>query len=175
MEEALTPSTVPQPPEPPEIKRRLQLNATQLIGIPLLALMPLLALLGVFGLAQGEARSEQGSLALRVSYPERTRYSMTQPLVIEVRNIGTVSLDTVVVRLDTDYLSAFSQVELTPTPTRVTAEVYEVTLSDIQPGETRIVSTDVQAHAYWRQRGSISATPGGGEATGVMVSTFVFP
>lgn len=40
---------VPQPPEVPDIKRRIQLHPWQWIGIPLFLLIPILALFGVFG------------------------------------------------------------------------------------------------------------------------------
>lgn len=168
--------SVPQPPQPPEFERRLQFHLTQLIGVPLLALLPILAAFGVFGTLRDEARVQTAVLELQVRYPTRFRYKTVEPLEVEVRNLLSEPLPTVVVRLETDYLSAFSSVQITPSPTSLTEEVYEVTLAEVQPGETRLVSLELQAQDYWRHRGAISATAeGDAEAAEVEVASFVIP
>ena len=167
-------SSIPQPPQPPEFERRLQFHPLQLVGVPLLALLPILAAFGTFGTLRGEAGAETAVLELHVSYPTRFRYKTVEPLEVEVRNLSSEALPTVVVRLETDYLSAFSDVQITPSPSLVTEEVYEVALSEVQPGETRLVSLELQAQNYWRHRGTISVTAGS-DAAEVEVASFVIP
>lgn len=165
---------VSQPPQPPQLERKLRFHLTQLVGVPLLALLPVLAVVGIFGVGRGEAQAEDGALALRVSYPERFRLKMIEPLEIYVRNAGDAPL-AVVVRLDTNYLTAFSNVEITPGPTLVSDEVYEVSLGEVQPGETRLVSVELQAERYWQHRGSVSATSDAGDRAELAFGTFVIP
>ena len=75
----------PQPPQPPEIRRRIAFHRTQLIGVPLLAIIPVLALFGVFGTTTGEARAESAELQMQVRYPTRFRYKVINSLTVEVR------------------------------------------------------------------------------------------
>ena len=165
----------PQPPQPPEFKRRLQFHLTQLVGVPLLALLPILALFGVFGVTRSEASAQNDQLELQVSYPSRIRYWMTKPLEVEVRNLTDAPLELVTVSIDTRYLSAFRNVQIEPEPTRINAAVHQVDLTEVQPGETRLVSIEVQADAYWSHEGTIGAATAEGEAAQVQVTSFVIP
>ncbi|HEX2167380.1 MAG TPA: hypothetical protein VHG09_09145, partial [Longimicrobiales bacterium] len=53
---------LPDPPGPPEIERKLSMYRFQLIGLPFLLAIPLLALFGVFGESRSDLRAESGSL-----------------------------------------------------------------------------------------------------------------
>lgn len=165
----------PQPPQPPEIRRRLAFHRTQLIGVPLLAIIPILALFGVFGTTTGEMSTESAELQLHISYPTRFRYKTINSLTVEVRNRSGQALPAVTVNFDKSYLSRFSGVTFTPSVKTVTGEVYTLELTDVQPGETRTVDVEIQAEEYGGHSGFISATAGDAEAARATVNTFVFP
>src|SRR5690606_827994 len=61
----LQPSTKP---------RHLALHRFQWIALPLMFLVPVLALLGLFGESTGQVHDERGALALYADYPTRYRY-----------------------------------------------------------------------------------------------------
>ena len=164
-----------QPPQPPEIKRTLQFHLTQLIGVPLLAVLPVLALLGVFGTTRGEASAQSAALELHVEYPTRSRYKVINAIEVSVRNLTEQPLSTVTVSFDETYISKFSNVQFTPSVKTVTDEVYRVELSDLQPGETQLVSVEVQAEEYGAHRGTIKVAAGEAEAAQVDLATIVFP
>ncbi|MFN2431573.1 MAG: hypothetical protein ABR599_01915 [Gemmatimonadota bacterium] len=161
----------PDPPEVPEIERRLLLRPLQWVGVPLLALPALLALLGVFGQREGAGRSEIDGLELRVRWPERTRYQMGSRLEAEVRNGSGAALDTVWVRVDESYLSGFADVSFVPAED----EAYAVSLAGIAAGERRLVRADLTAERYGRHAGRVVATGGGPDTVAVAVSTLIFP
>jgi hypothetical protein len=69
---------VQQPPQPPEIEKNLAFYPEQWIGIPFLMLLPILALLGVFGEGYNEASASSDALAITVEYPTRNRYSLEE-------------------------------------------------------------------------------------------------
>jgi hypothetical protein len=165
----------PQPPQPPEIRRRVAFHRTQLIGVPLLAIIPILALFGVFGTSTGEASAESAELQLHISYPTRFRYKVINSLTVEVRNRTGQALPAITVDFDKSYLSQFSGVAFTPSVKTVTGEVYMVELTDVQPNEARTVSVEIQAEEYGGHPGFISATAGDAEGVRATVNTFVFP
>lgn len=165
----------PQPPEPPEVGRNLGFHLVQAIGVPLLALLPVLALFQVFGTTQGEARASDGPLEVEVRHPGRFRYKTTLPLEVRVRNTGDAALSGVTVSIETDYVDRFSSVSFTPSPQRVSDEAYVVDLGDIPAGESRIVESRVQAERYWGASGRIAVATDGPERAELEVASFVFP
>lgn len=165
-------------PEAPDIEKKWRFKWVQKVGVPFLLLIPLLALLGVFG-PNIETVTERGEvLSLEVSYPTRFRYKTIAPVHIRVTNIAAQTAPTVTVRLERNYLSAFSNVAFQPSVASISDEAYYVQLTDLQAGESRIVDLEMQAENYWEQRGVVAAAAGGLEATpdaAVSVETFIFP
>jgi hypothetical protein len=164
-----------KPPTAPEITRRVQLNRLQMIGIPLIILIPLLALLGLFGETIASASDANAELELHVTYPTRFRYKMIDQANVSVRNLSQESLPAVTVYFDRDYIDSFSTVTFTPDVKSITDVAYIVELSDLQPQETRIVSVQLQAEKYWRHEGEIMATFTETIGAEVSLRTFVFP
>jgi hypothetical protein len=165
------------PPQPPEIDRRLRFQRVQAIGVPILLLLPTLALLGVFD-GTGTKSAEGSGLRVTVEYPARVRYRSREPLTVSVENTGGRALAEATVRFDRDFLRAFSGVSLMPEPEAVTREHFVVTLRDIRPGEARRVSGELEAEAYGRHRGAVEVVPGedgGGEAVRIPVETITYP
>lgn len=166
---------VPQPPEPPEIERRLLLTRLQMVGLPVIVLIPVLALAGVFGLSQGERSEASGALEITVQYPNRTRLRTTAALVIEVGNAGDRAIDDATMLVDRAYIDSFEQVTFTPSISSVSEDRYRIDLGEIPAGATRLVKAGMRAQAYWLRSGTVTVIGEDVEETAVEVSTFVFP
>lgn len=164
---------VPQPPQAPEVERRLHVHPLQLFGVPVILMVPLLALLGVFGETTSVTSASSPSITMEVEYPTRFRYKTIDTIDITVHNVSGTEVE-LQVRVPKSYLDAFSNVAVTPQPTRVTSEHYIVELGGVQPDATRVVSIEVQAERYGPTSGLISAGPGD-EPAEARIETFVFP
>lgn len=161
----------PQPPEPPQVERRLRPPRLQLIGMTLILLVPVLALLGVFGESRASARAASTEVQLQVRYGARYRYKMLNEIEVTVRNTTDRTMDTLTVGFDPRYVSGFSQVTFIPSA----SEPYDVRLLDVRPGETRLVRGELQGERYGRHTGQVFATSGAADTARVSVSTFIFP
>lgn len=163
-----------QPPKAPEVERRVKLTRLQQLGMPLIALFPLLALLGIFGISSGERTSSGGSLSLSVDYPSRTRLRSGVMMVIEVSNRGGVDIEGVTVGVERDYVDRFTNVSFNPSVAAVSERYFEVELGALAPGAVSVVSVELEPSDYWRHEGTVRVTAGGDE-TSVVIETFVFP
>src|SRR5688572_15119198 len=85
----------PQPPAAPETDRRLQLDWPQLIGFPIIALIPILAAAGMFGEKWATAEAESTRFWTQVEYPARFRAKLTKPMTVAIENRSAQFLDTV--------------------------------------------------------------------------------
>jgi len=159
-----------EPAHAPQIRRRVAFTRKQLIGVPLLAAVPIMSLLGVFGERRSELNAASRSVAMSIRYPARFRYRQVQPLDIAVRNISGRVIDTIEVSLDTAYISRFSSVRIEPAP-RI---AFVVTLTDVRPGDSRLISAELWGEGYGRHHGRISATTRSDTAAAT-VRTVVFP
>jgi hypothetical protein len=158
------------PPSPPLVAPRLSLTGKQLVGIPLLAVIPLLTLLGVFGEARTTTRVVSPAVDMRVVYPSRLRYRQIGLLEIAVRNVSGHTLDTLALSLDTAYVTRFSSVRIEPAPQLA----YRVALTAIKPRETRLVAAELWGQDYGSHTGHIVATTLG-DSVSSRIQTFVFP
>lgn len=164
------PSEADQPPQPPDIRRRLRFEPFHLVGLLVFAAVPALALFGVFGERWERAYARAGALELSVLYAERYRYRQISSVEVLVTNTSGRWIDTLTVAFDTAYISRFSNIMISPPPVRG----YEVDLFAIEPGGTRLVVAEIQGFRYWRHRGAIIAAAGADTAR-VEVETLVFP
>lgn len=155
-----------------EQPRRLKLHRFQWVGLPLMFLIPVLALFGVFGEAWDRLDDVSAELALRVEYPTRYRYKQINTLEVSVENISGSPLHTVVVAFDPAYVRRFSTLMFIPSPT----EPFVVEFLDMAPGETRRVWAEFQGERYGRHRGTIEAYHVGSQDTArVSVNTLIYP
>jgi len=163
-------SRVTGPAAPPPTTRRLALTRKQQLGLPLLALIPILTLFGFFGERSATVHASSAAIAMSVRYPERFRYRQVQPLEITVRNSSSHAIDTIEVSLDTAYITRFSSVRIMPDPDRA----FVVQLIAVRPGESRLVAAELWGEQYGRHRGRIVVrTPN--DSAAVIVQTLVFP
>jgi hypothetical protein len=141
-----------EPPQPPELLRRFRMHRHQMIGLPLLALLPILALFGVFDGSTEFASATAGALRTSVEYPSKIKYKDYNQLRIKVTNSGQQTLDTVSVSIDTTYLSRFLNVSITPNP----ADAYKIELIDVVAGEKREVIVEYEGKDYGQQSGDVT-------------------
>lgn len=158
------------PPQAPATTRRFALTRKQLVGLPLIAAVPVLCLLGVFGEHSAHTTAASANIEVAIRYPARFRYRQVQPLEISVRNRGARVIDTVHVSLDTAYITRFSSVRIDPAPQRA----FVVDLLRLQPGESRLVDAELWGQEYGRHNGRIVVS-GNGDSAIATISTFVFP
>lgn len=166
---------LPQPPAPPQFQRRLRFGWTQVIGVSLLALLPLAALTGVLGTTEAETSARSGPLSLAATYPATIHYKGSHTVVLDLRNEGAQALRDVRVRFDHAYLSRFSGLQFTPQATRLDEQHAEVSLGEIEAGATRRVVLELQASEYGRPRGNIVAVAADTAEARVQLSTLVLP
>ena len=166
------PTELPPDLQPPSKPRHLTFHRFQWIALPLMLLIPVLALLGVFGESSDQVRDETGELSLYVDYPTRYRYKQINTVEVFVRNRTPETIDTVLVALDASYAERFSTLMFIPAAT----EPFEVELLDVAPQETRRVWVEIQGEHYGRHRGDLKAyRPGAVDTARVSLSTFIFP
>ena len=165
----------PEPPKPPDFERRLELYSYQYIAIPLLLLIPILALLGVFGETSASAAAESPGLSLGVDYPDRMHAGMGNEIAIAVTNESGEDMPLLEVLVDQAYLDKFVDVSFTPDAARLTDAYAVIELHDVAAGETRLVT--IQIHGRWvgAQAADIRVRAGANADVSTTISTFVFP
>lgn len=169
------PEVSPQPPHPPQISRRARLGALQLVGVPLLAVLPLLALFNAFGPASATTTATGPDLSLAVTHPSRVRHGAPTHLEVAATNTGQQPLPLVELRFDRAYLETFRDVAFTPEVARVTPDAMVVELRDLAPGESRSVRLEFTPAGYWRHGGAVTGSGQELEPVRAEVSTLVLP
>jgi hypothetical protein len=160
----------PEPPQPPEIDRGLHLRWPQLIGITVIALIPILAAAGVFGERWAKAEATSSRLRAQVEYPSRLRAKLSKPMTVSIENRTTEPMDTVEVAFDSAYVDRFTGANFVPSPD----EAYVIPLTDVKPGETRRVHVEFEGDIVGRHSGRI-VVRARGDSAAVVVRTIVFP
>lgn len=160
----------PRPPAAPDLPARVRLRWLQTIGIPFLGLLPALALIGVFDESPSQTSVSSRTLHVTARYPTRLRYKTSDTVELRVQNTSNHALPSVLVKFDEDYVTQFSNVTFTPEPQRA----YELELADVKPGETRLISMEIEAKEYWRHAGMIRAVAQNDSAL-LNISTTVLP
>jgi hypothetical protein len=146
------------------------LTKKQVFGLPLIAAVPLLCLLGFFGESSAVTNTASTRFQVVIRYPSRFRYRQFEGLEISVRNRGARAIDTVHVWLDTAYITRFSSVRIDPIPERA----FMVDLLHVLPGESRLVAAELWGERYGRHTGRIIVSTNDDTAIAT-ISTFVFP
>jgi len=153
------------------MRRRMEPGRVEYIGFPLLLVLPVMALFGVFGERLERATVRSAEIELRVQWPTRTRHEQIHDIEVVVRNVSARVIDTLTVGLDSAYLSGFSAVSVTPGA----AHAWEVELVGMHPGEARRVVVSIDARRHGRHTGPVTATAGGTDTARTVIDTFIFP
>ena len=159
-----------EPAQAPEVPPRVRMHRVELIGMILIAIVPLLALLGAFGPRVARAHAASAVLDVEVRHPARYRRGMIETLEARVSNRTRAPMPRVTLAFDDAYLDAFAL----PTATPEFARPYVVELSDIAPGETRTVVVDLEADRPGRHRGRAVAVHSR-DSVAVALTTLVLP
>lgn len=159
-----------RPPEPPPFDRRIELDWPQKIGVPMLALIPLLAMAGVFGERWASQERENTQIAATVRYPTRLRAKLTRPMTVTVENRGATVLDTIEVAFDSTYVDRFVDINIIPQP----LEAYVASVTNVRPGETRRVHAEFISDKVGRHSGRV-VVRARGDSIMFAVRTIVFP
>jgi hypothetical protein len=165
------PSDLSAPPPAPEMPRRTRLYPVQRIGLPLLALIPVLALLEVFGEARRQTHGATSAFAVEVDHPARLRTGQESSIEVVVRNRSQATLDTVLVVFDQPLLHRFSNLSMMPSPNSRGA----VELIGIEPAGVRRLLVEFEAARVGRGDGILSVVTGARDSVAIRIETFVLP
>lgn len=165
----------PEVPKPPEIKRRVRFHPTQLIGMPIIMLLPVLGLFGVFDTAQATATAEQSGINVQVDYPSKFRHKIGEPMRIQVENNSGASVPKLVVKMSRSYFDAFENVQFVPEPQEIDATSITFEFPDVKAGDTRQVEVEMEASDAGTHKATVEAGPENGSTAQVEVETFVLP
>jgi hypothetical protein len=149
----------------------VQLPTVRAIGMALVALVPLLALAGVFGERRTTETVDGRDITVRAAFPTRLTYEMLENIAISVHNRSARRIDTVTVRLDSSYTLRFSGVTFIPD----VDEAYAVRLPDVMPGESRLVAVEIQGQRYGRHTGPLHIETTSGDSVSISLHTLVLP
>jgi hypothetical protein len=145
-----------QLPEPPAAPRRIRFRRTQLVGLLLVAVVPVLSAAGVLDRQPGITSGSDARLAVSVSYPQRMRYRTSEWLTVDVHNRSEQPIDGVTVQFDQNYVRTFNPVLVVPSP----RDAFNVELGRLDPGTTRQVALQLQAEEYGPHPGWVRVRPG---------------
>lgn len=145
----------PSPPSPPLQGKLWRFYRHQLVGIPLLLLITVAAMAGLFGDTESETTETREDLEVRLVVANRFRFKMIGPLIVTVTNRGQDPIESATVRISTPYLGQFSNVTFSPEPARITSEWHEFQLGDIGAGDSAVVTGEIQAESFGAHRGIV--------------------
>lgn len=165
----------PRPPQPPEFQRRLHLYPYQYLLIPLLFLIPVLAILGVFGETIVTQAADNPALSVQVEYSSRTRHKVSAPLKVFVTNQTNDDMTNLNVQFDRDYIDAFLWLSFLPVVTSVTDEAYIVTIEDLPAGQTQAVTVDLKAEKLGAFSGTVTVEGETIDPISVRLESLLFP
>jgi hypothetical protein len=171
MTDAKDPQDLPEPPTLPEVPRRIRLYPGQWIGIPILFLVPVLALFNVFGESRQQVRDGSAELLVEVEYPDRLRSGQRSDIAVRVENHSARAIEGGGVSLDPGYFGRFADLIVMP----AALVPYRVELPRLEPGQTSLVRVELAGGRAGRHEGEIAVASDGGEAIRVRLRTFVFP
>jgi hypothetical protein len=159
------------PPQPPEVKERFRLPLIEAIGMAILAILPILALFGIFEPKPTRVELSNQDLKAEITYPTRLRYKLKESLEVKVTNASQQAVDEINVAIDEEYLKGFSP-KFHPVPQ---ADVGVMKLRDIGPGETAVARVELEAEEYGTHRGAATVSQAGMDVIATSISTFVIP
>lgn len=146
-------------PRPRHYARELRLGALEWVGIPLLSLLPLLALAGLLGpssaLKSARIATANSALSVQLVYPSRLRRVTDGELLVTVSNAGPGELRELVLSLDEAYLLRFGRVQSLPAADSVDSGARRIALPVLRAGESTSVRLSLEADDWGRLPGWI--------------------
>lgn len=156
---------------PPKFKPRVRFWKHQLIGVVLLGMIPLLALLGIFGESTELKTFSIKEMQVAINSPTLLRHGQNNSIEIGMKNTSDREINKVDIYFSPDYIEAFSEVEFLPE----LSEPYQVTIAGISPGEEKKVLVQIRANDFGRQIGNLEFRSEGNEVRSITLDTMVYP
>ncbi|HEY0947783.1 MAG TPA: hypothetical protein VGD81_21040 [Opitutaceae bacterium] len=161
------------PPKPPPFDRRISIPPGHATGLLLLALLPLLAVFGVFGGDDRTVEKSGDGVALGVTYAPRMRFGYPVKLQIHVGSVDDRPLSGAEVHVSTSFLERFDRVSSMPEPKRMSREACEFAVDDGQ--REAVIAIDLEPERYGFATGTVSVVAQGGVAVELPIRSFVLP
>jgi hypothetical protein len=136
----------------------------------LLAVVPILAVLGAFEPKDEQTKASGTTLELALRYPSLSRHKALEQIEIEITNLTAAAMPTVVVSLDRRFLGGFSKLAFLPEP----QSAYRFEMRNVLPGETRQIAIELEAERVGRFKGDVAAR-NAQETVRANASTFILP
>jgi hypothetical protein len=162
-----------QPPQPPEVRRRVAFLRYQLIGMPFIIILPVLGAFGVFDNKMSLAKASAAGIELEVRYYRQLCRQSIEPMTVEVTNSSQAPA-TLEVEVDRSAVEAEDALQIRPEPKELDSRTYRFQFRDVPPGAMRTVEIDLGAGRPGMHRGSVRARSGASVAA-VELETFSFP
>ncbi|MDR7152244.1 hypothetical protein J2W49_004220 [Hydrogenophaga palleronii] len=174
------PSRSPEPDGPPVFRRAVRVGWLEAIGVPVLALLPVLALFDQLGpsTARATATSETGPgrVELSVEHPRTVRHRGQTELVVGVHNAGTQVLEGLRIGIDETYLGRFARVDMLPSAQSDASGHVEVALPPLRAGERTTVRMRLEAGSWGGFGGTVQVADAERIVlVGLDISTWVLP
>lgn len=159
------------PPPPPDTRRRIRLYPAQWVGVPILLLLPVLALAGVFGETRATSSLTHDGVHYDVEYPTRLRAGQHSVVQVRATLLGGAAGDTLEVELDAGWMQRFTRISVVPEP----ETPWRMLLPLAEPGQSAEVRIELEGRRLWRAEGAVRVRRAGGQPRDVAIRTFVFP
>ncbi|HSJ25359.1 MAG TPA: hypothetical protein VK929_11850 [Longimicrobiales bacterium] len=159
------------PPPPPDTRRQIRLYPAQWIGVPVLLLLPILALAGAFGETRATASVTHDGVRYDVEYPTRLRAGQHTAVLVRVTPLAGPAGDTVEVVFDGAWLDRFTRITAVPEP----ETPWRLLLPMTATGETAEARVEMEGSRLWQGEGTVRLGRAGGSSMDVVVRTLVFP
>jgi|SRR5688572_24511442 len=163
-----------EPESPPEIRRRVRFKKYQIVGLPFLFAIPVLASFGVFDSSRAMASASNKDISLEVAYYDRLRDDAPEPITIVAKNSSQSPLSQLKVQLERSCVGGQKKPQMRPEPNEIDERFVTFVFDNVPPGESRIVEIDAEVGLAGTHEGQIQASAGG-EPVSVRIKTFAFP
>lgn len=164
-----------RPPPAPLFERRIRFDWPELIGLPLLAVLPLLALCGLFDEQRALVAARQHGLLVKVDYPSRLRFEHDSALDVVIRNERATPISNVRLVMDRAFLAHFDRLHFEPPSGTLHADRWELALPTIAPGDARHVRIEVRPAHPGLHHGLFALEAPDGTRLPVVVRTLIWP
>ena len=114
-------------------------------------LIPILALLGVFGQTAGSEDASNPPLQMHVEYPTRFRYKLIDSIRVSLFNTSNQVIPSVNVHFDRAYIDQFSTVTFSPAIKEITETEYVALVRNetASPAQGTVETHDCTCPQHW--------------------------
>lgn len=155
--------------------RKWQFHRLQMIGVPLLLSIPVVALTGQLGGARERREVHEDGVVVALEYSTRDHFEDWSRLELTVRNASPTELPEVRAEFTRGLVDAFARPQFQPPLVRIDDLSYVVALGPIAAGAARTVVLDYQPAAFGRLSGAVHVRAGDRELAQLPVALVVLP